>query len=59
MWFLRRMLRMPWRAKKTNEMVLKEAKTNRSLLEKIRKQQATFFGHVMRKRGFETFSYHW
>ena len=55
MWFLRRMLRIPWTAKKTNEMVLKEAETNRSLVQKIRKQQATFFGHVMGREGLEHF----
>ena len=55
MWFLRRMLRIPWTAKKTNEMVLKEAETNRSLMQKIRKQQATFSGHVMRREGLEHF----
>ena len=55
MWFLRRMLRIPWTAKKTNEMVLKEAETNRSLAQKIKKQQATFFGHVMRREGLEHF----
>ena len=38
MWFLRRMLRLPWTAKKTNEMISKEAETNRSLVQKIRKQ---------------------
>ena len=45
MWFLRRMLRIPW----------KEAETNRSLMQKKRKQQATFFGHVMRREGLEHF----
>ena len=55
MWFLRRMLRIPWTAKKTNEMVLKEAESNRSLMQKIRKQQATFFGHVIRREGLEHF----
>ena len=45
MWFPRSLLRIPWTAKKTTEMVLKEAETNRSLVQKIRKQQATFFGH--------------
>ena len=44
MWFLRRMLRILWTEKKTNEMVLKEAETNISLVQKIRKQQATFLG---------------
>ena len=55
MWFLRRMLRIPWTAKKTNEMVLKEAETNRSLVQKMRKHQAKFFGIVMRRAGLEHF----
>ncbi|GFO45839.1 endonuclease-reverse transcriptase [Plakobranchus ocellatus] len=53
MWFIRRMLRTPWVAKKSNEKVLKEAHTKRSLMNKIRKRQATFFGHVMRKGKME------
>ena len=36
-------------------MVLKEVESNRSLVQKIRKQQATFFGHVMRREGLEHF----
>ena len=55
MWFLRRMLRIPWTAKKSNETVLKEAETERSLIMKIRKRQATFFGHIMRGGGLEHF----
>ena len=55
MWFLRRMLRISWTANKTNKMVSKEAETNRSLVQNIRKQQATFFGHVMRGEGLEHF----
>ncbi|GFO17397.1 hypothetical protein PoB_004390200 [Plakobranchus ocellatus] len=49
MWFLRRMLRIPWTAKKTNERVLNEANKRRSLVRTIRKRQATFLGHMMRK----------
>ena len=37
------------------KLVLKEAETNRSLVQMIRKQKATFFGHVMRKEGLEHF----
>ena len=33
---------------------MKEAETNRSLMQKIRKQ-ATFFGHVMRRESLEHF----
>ncbi|GFO27285.1 RNA-directed DNA polymerase from mobile element jockey [Plakobranchus ocellatus] len=54
MWFLRiRMLRIPWTAKKTNERVLNEANKRRSLVKTIRKLQATFLGHVMRRRKLE------
>ena len=53
MWFLRRMLRIPWVEKKSNETVLREADTTRSLINKLRKRQATFFGHVMRREALE------
>ncbi|GFO35533.1 RNA-directed DNA polymerase from mobile element jockey [Plakobranchus ocellatus] len=53
MWFLRRMLRIPWTAKKTNERVLNEANKRRSLVRTIRKRQATFLGHVMRRGKLE------
>ncbi|GFO36016.1 hypothetical protein PoB_006252100 [Plakobranchus ocellatus] len=33
--------------------VLEEAHTTRLLISKIRKRQATFFGHVMRREGLE------
>ncbi|GFO45100.1 hypothetical protein PoB_007160500 [Plakobranchus ocellatus] len=52
MWFLRRMLRIPWTAKKTNERVLNEA-NKRTLVRTIRKSQATFLGHVMRRGKLE------
>ncbi|GFO26776.1 UDP-glucuronosyltransferase 2a1-like [Plakobranchus ocellatus] len=51
-WFLRRMLRIPWTAKKTNERVLNEA-NKRSLVRTIRKRQATFLDHVMRRGKLE------
>ncbi|GFO01083.1 RNA-directed DNA polymerase from mobile element jockey [Plakobranchus ocellatus] len=53
MWFLRRMLRIPWTAKKTNERVLNEANKRRSLVRTISKRQATFLGHVMRRGKLE------
>ncbi|GFN89685.1 RNA-directed DNA polymerase from mobile element jockey [Plakobranchus ocellatus] len=48
MWFLGRVLRMPWTAKKTNERVLNEANKRRSLIRTIRKRQAAFLGRVVR-----------
>ncbi|GFN93972.1 endonuclease-reverse transcriptase [Plakobranchus ocellatus] len=53
MWFLRRMMQISWTAKKTNDTVLEEADTTRLLISKIRKRQATFFGHVMRREKLE------
>ena len=48
MWFIRRMLKASWTARKTSERVLKEADTEYNLLDRIRTQQAKFVGHVMR-----------
>ncbi|GFR60265.1 ankyrin-1 [Elysia marginata] len=53
MWFWRRMLRIPWTAIKTNEEVLNETETTRSLINRTRKRQATFVGHIMRREGLE------
>ena len=53
MWFLRRMLRIPWTARKSNEKVLLEANTNRRLINTVRKRQARFFGHVLRRENME------
>ena len=53
MWFLRRIMRIPWTAKKTNEEVLTEAQTTRQLMTKIRKRQAKFVGHVIRRNQLE------
>ena len=48
MWFLWRMLRFSWTAKKSNKTVLRVAETTRSLIYRISKGQVTF-GHVMRR----------
>ncbi|GFS19686.1 endonuclease-reverse transcriptase [Elysia marginata] len=53
MWFFRRMLRVPWTARKTNEEVLKETETTRSLMNRIRRHQAKSVGHIMRREGLE------
>ena len=52
MWFFRRMLRIPWTAKKLNETVLRDADT-RYLMNRVYKRQATFFGRVMRREKLE------
>ena len=53
MWFIRRMLRIPWTTRKTNEDVLTEANHNRQLITNIRRRQAKFIGHIMRKGEME------
>ena len=50
MWAYRRMLRVSWTEHKTNEEVLKTAKTTRSLLSTIKKRKCQYFGHVIRMR---------
>ncbi|GFR93784.1 eukaryotic translation initiation factor 3 subunit F [Elysia marginata] len=47
------MLRVPWTARKTNEEVLKETETTRSVMNRIRRRQAKFVGHIMRREGLE------
>ena len=51
---LRRMLLFSWNAKKSNERMLRDADTTRSPIKRIRKRQATFFGHVMRREKLES-----
>ena len=53
MWFLRRLLRISWKEKKSNEVVLKEAGVGRSLIRTIRKRQMQFLGHLNRHKGLE------
>ena len=53
MWFIRRMLRISWMEKRSNESVLKEANLERTLLKTIRQRQLQFLGHIYRNRGLE------
>ena len=52
-WFLRRMLRISWMDKVSNEEVFQTAEVKRKLLHDIRIRQLGFLGHVMRKGGLE------
>ena len=47
--YYRRMLRIPWTAKKSNATVLIEAQAERELLFWIRKRKLQYFGHVVRQ----------
>ena len=53
MWFVRRMLKIPRVAKRTNKSILEEINRGLRLKVKIRSQQAKFFGHVMRRKELE------
>ena len=50
---IRRMLRIPWADKVTNEEVLQRAAVERKLIGEIRTRQLRFLGHVIRKDGLE------
>ena len=52
-WFLRRMLRISWTERVSNNEVFSMAGTRRKLLNNIRGQQLSFLGHVIQKNGFE------
>ena len=53
MWFLRRILRISWVDKVTNEEVLRRAGMQRELIQHIRKRQMAFLGHVYRRDDLE------
>ena len=45
----RRMLRIPWTAKKSNVEVLEDAVATRELLHCVRKRKLQYFGHAVRQ----------
>ena len=53
MWFLRRLLKVKWIDKMTNEEVLRRARTKRWIIQTIARRQVSFFGHAMRKEKIE------
>jgi hypothetical protein len=53
MWFLRRMLKVPWTAKISNEVILQQANVERSMIKDIRKRQSNYFGHIIWKEQIE------
>jgi len=49
--YIRKILRVSWTQKKTNEWVLEAAGVERDLLSLIKRRELSFFDHVMRKEG--------
>ena len=43
-----------WTDRKTNENVLKEANTQRTIITRVRTRQSRLFGHIMRRDGLES-----
>jgi len=48
---LRKILRVSWTAKKTNEWVLDKAEVKRELLDTVKARKLAYYGHTMRKLG--------
>jgi len=48
---LRKILRVSWTAKKTNEWVLNKAGVKRELLDTVKATKLAYYGHAMRKQG--------
>jgi hypothetical protein len=51
MWFYRRMLRISWKEKRTNQSIMEELGIGRELLGRVVKRKLTYFGHICRKQG--------
>jgi len=48
---LRKILRVLWTAKKTNEWVLNKVGVRKELLQTVRAKKLPYYGHTMRKQG--------
>jgi len=48
---LRKILRVSWTAKKTNEWVLNKAGVTRELLDTVKARMLAYYSHTMRKQG--------
>ena len=48
---LRKILRVSWRAKKTNEWVLNSVGVKKELLDTVKARKLAYYGHTVRKQG--------
>ena len=48
MWMYRRLMRVPWTARRTNQEILEMVGTTRVLMTTIRQRQLRFLGHILR-----------
>ena len=49
LWCWRRLLRVPWTARRSNQSILKEISPGCSLLELVLKLKLQYFGHLMQR----------
>ena len=49
LWYWRRLLRVPWTARRSNQSILKEISPGYSLEGLILKMKLQYFGHLMRR----------
>ena len=49
LWFWRRLLRVPWTARRSNQSILKEISPEYSLAGLMLKQKLKYFGHLMQR----------
>ena len=59
MWFWRRMLKISWTERNTNEEVLERVGVGRELLSSVRGRQMRFAGNEVRRQELEQFFSHW
>lgn len=52
MWLYRRILKIPWTAKTTNEEVLRKVGKGRELFNTIKKRKTAYLGHIMRNEKY-------
>ena len=48
---LRKILRVSWTAKITNEWVLSKAGVKRELLDTVKARKLAYYGHIVKKQG--------
>ena len=46
MWCMRRIARVSWKEKVTNEEVIEHLNTNRQLLQKVKQRKMRYYGHI-------------
>ena len=53
MWVYRRILKIPWMAKISNEEVLRRVNRDRELFNIIKKRKTAYLGHIMRNSKYQ------